>query len=82
MPTEWASWYVLKGAKCLSNLWLRGLHHVPEISGFTMMVYPPFLLSDKIRASQLLPLLTPWLLAPESECVIDKSSKAKTTFID
>jgi len=41
--------------------------------------YPPFLVSDKISTSQLLPFLTPRLLAPESEHVIDKSSKAMTT---
>jgi len=49
---------------------------VPEITWFTMMDYPPFLLSDNISTSQLLPLLTLWLLVPESERVIDKSSKA------
>ena len=64
---EWASWYVHPGAKCLSNLWLCGLPHFPEeITWFTMMGHPPFLLSDKISTSQLLPLLTPgsWCLRP------------------
>jgi len=41
--------------------------------------YPPFLLSNKISTSQLLPLLTSRLLVPEFNHVIDKSSKAKTT---
>jgi len=75
-PMEWASWYVLRGAKYLINLWLRGLRQLLEITWFTVMGYSPFLLSGKISTSQLLPLLTPRLLAPESEYVIDKSSKA------
>ena len=75
-PMEQASCYVLRGAKCLSNIWLCGLHHLPESTWFAMMGYPLFLLSDKISTSQLLPLLTPWLLVPESEHVVDKSSKA------
>jgi len=44
-----------------------------------MVGYPLLLLSDKISTSQLLHLLTPQLLAPESNHVIDKSSKAMTT---
>jgi len=75
------SWYVYRVAKCLSNLWLRGLPHVPEITRFTVVGYPPFLLSGKTSTSQLLPLLTPLLLAPELEHVIDKSSEAMTTDI-
>jgi len=52
-----------------SNLWLRGLRCAPQITGFTVTGYPPLLLSDKISTSQLLHLLTLWLLAPESERV-------------
>jgi len=52
-----------------SNFWLCSLHQVPEITWFTVMGYPPVLLSDKISASPLLPLLTLQLLTPESEHV-------------
>jgi len=76
-----ASSNVLRGAKCLNNPWLRSLHQVLEITWFTMMGYAPFLLSSKISASQLLPLLTPWLLVPKSEHANEKSSKAKTTLL-
>ena len=59
---ERASWHMLKGAKCLSSLWLCSLCQGREITWFTMVGYRPFLLSDKISTSQLLPLLTAWFL--------------------
>ena len=52
-----------------SNIWLHSLRRSPQITGFTVMGYPPLLLSDKINTSQLLALLTLWLLMPESEFV-------------
>jgi len=70
MPLEWASWYVLKGTICfLSEATSGCMASVLEIIRFTMMGYPPFLLSDTISTSQLLPLFTPQLLTPESKHV-------------
>ena len=34
-----------------SNLWLRSLRGTPQITGFTVMGYPPLLFSDKISTS-------------------------------
>jgi len=49
-----------------SNLWLRSLCGVPQITEFTVMGYPPLLLSDKISTSYLLPLLALRFLMPQS----------------
>ena len=73
-PSEWASWYALPGAICLSNFCLCGLLHLLEITQFTMMGCPPFLLSYK--RSQFLSLITPRFLAHETEHVIGTSRKA------
>jgi len=42
----------------------------PQISEFTVMGYPPLLLSDKVSTSYLLPLLALWLLMPQSICLL------------
>jgi len=65
-PTERASWYVLRGARCSSKPWLWVLL---EITWFTVLGYPLFPLSGKRSAGQLLPLLTPQLSAPEPQHV-------------
>ena len=51
--SEQASWYVLRGGHVFfiwSNLWLRSLHRIPEITWFTVMGCPPLLLSDKCKS--------------------------------
>ena len=48
-PSEQVSSYVLRGQMFFirSNLWLRSLRCTPQIPWFTVMGYPPLLLSDK-----------------------------------
>ena len=61
-----------------SNLWLCSLHRAPQITWFTVMGYPPPLLSDKhklIAAFVNSSALDAWVRACLSSC-IDKSSKA------
>ena len=72
LPVERASWYALPGGHLLfirSNFWLRSLRSAPQITWFTVKGYPPWVLSDKISTSQLLPWLTLRLLAPQPEHV-------------
>jgi len=88
LPSERESWYVLRGGPCVFYLSeaASGLCHTPVITLFTVVGHYPLLLSDKINASQLFPLLTLWLLMHKSKldarvqaCLpscIDKSSKA------
>ena len=52
-----------------SNLWLRSLCDSPQITEFTVMGYPPLLLSGKVSTSYLLPLLALRLLTPQSVCL-------------
>jgi len=53
-----------------SNLWLRSLRGTPQITGFTVMGYPPLLLSDKISTSYLLPLLALGSWQPQFVCLL------------
>jgi len=52
-PSEWASWYVYSGAICaLSKAISEAISGcaastAPQITEFTVMGYPPLLLSDK-----------------------------------
>jgi len=65
-----------------SNLWLHSLHGTPQITGFTVMGYPPLLLSDKHQL--ITPFVSSWALDTSVErlssfvfrLAFDKSSKA------
>ena len=76
-PSERASWYVYSGAICaLSKAISEAISGcaasagAPQITEFTVMGYPPLLLSDKISSSYLLPLLALRLLMPQSVCLL------------
>jgi len=70
-PSERASCYVHSGAICaLSKAISEAISGcaasgAPQITEFTVMGYPPLLLSDKISTSYLLPLLSLRLLMPQ-----------------